>query len=176
MLKERGVLNVACFGAIRPMKNHLQQAIAAMRLAEEMGLELRFHINGSRIEVGGQPVLKNLKALLCDSLVQCDWMELSDLIQYLRDHIDIGLQVSMSETFNFVAANYVSAGIPMVVSKEIEWASCFSKTKKDSVENIVSRMKRAMRWKWLISRNRQLLKNHSCRALYQWTEFLESLK
>jgi hypothetical protein len=174
MFKRSGELNVACFGAIRPMKNQLQQALAAMKLADEMKLKLRFHMNGSRIETGGQPVLKNLVALLGPHLIQCDWMELDQLITYLKAEIDIGLQVSMSETFNFVAANYLSAGIPMVVSKEIEWASRFSKTRKDSVEDIARLMKRALFWRCLIRHNQRLLEKSSRAAQKDWVKFCET--
>ena len=35
--------------------------------------------------------------------------------------MDIGLQVSISETFNIVCADHVYMGIPIVTSKEISW-------------------------------------------------------
>jgi len=37
-------INVGCFGAIRPMKNHLLQAAAAVQYAEKHGLRCNFHI------------------------------------------------------------------------------------------------------------------------------------
>lgn len=175
-----GVLNVGCFGAIRPMKNHLSQALAAMRFAKSLGLYLRFHVNASRLEVGGDPVLKNLRALFSGNgeaeLVECPWMELTDFILYQREKIDIGMQVSMSETFNFVAANYVTAGIPMVVSKEIPWASYWSKTRSDSVEEIMRAMKRAWNWRWIIRRNQKLLLKESDRARHMWLKKIRKLE
>ena len=56
----RDRLHIGCFGAIRPFKNQLMQAIAAMTYAESIDLPLVFHMNGTRQETGGPPVLKNL--------------------------------------------------------------------------------------------------------------------
>lgn len=171
-----GVLNVGCFGAIRPMKNQLSQAMAALKFCRSLGLRLRFHVNSSRSEAGGDPVLKNLRALSDGEdyaeLVECGWLELEDLVLYFRNELDIGMQVSMSETFNFVAANYVTAGIPMVVSKQIKWASRFSQTKDDSIDEIIRCMKRAWNWRCLISRNQKLLDKASHKAAVKWVEVL----
>ena len=58
-----GVLDIGCFGAIRPLKNQLSQAFAALMFAQRIGRKLRFHINGARIEMNGGPVRKSLDAL-----------------------------------------------------------------------------------------------------------------
>jgi hypothetical protein len=54
-------LDVACFGAIRPLKNQLMQGVSAIRCAESIHKTLRFHINASRAEQKGDNVLKNLR-------------------------------------------------------------------------------------------------------------------
>lgn len=48
-------LKIGCFGAIRPLKNQVAQAIAALAFAERLGKKLEFHINSARAEQGGQP-------------------------------------------------------------------------------------------------------------------------
>jgi len=74
-----GVLNVGCFGAIRPLKNQLIQAVAAIHYANVHKLALRFHINSSRVEGNGKPILKNLRALFdkhCNQkLVEHVWLD-----------------------------------------------------------------------------------------------------
>ena len=52
---DEDVVNVGCFGAARPFKNMVGQAIAALMFAERIGRPLNFHINGDRIEAGGGP-------------------------------------------------------------------------------------------------------------------------
>lgn len=119
------VLNMSCFGAIRPLKNHAQQAVAAIMYANEVGKKLRFHINSSRIEGKGEPVLNALRGIFRDSkheLVEHLWMEHDQFCELCKT-MDVGLQVSFTETFNIVAADHILNGVPMVGSKEIPWIS-----------------------------------------------------
>lgn len=170
--KIKSHIDIGCFGAIRPMKNQLAQAIAAIEFANLKGKLLRFHINGSRIETGGDPALKNLRKLFEKSkvhtLVEHPWMEPEDFIKFLHENIDISLQVSMSETFNVVTADAVAAGIPIVVSKEVAWASRFSQAKVGDVSDIVSKMNRSWKFRHFVRWNQFLLRRHSCVALEMW--------
>lgn len=125
--EHRHHINVGCFGAVRPLKNHLMQAIAAIKFANHIGKKLHFHINIGRIEMKGEPILHNLIDLFNNlevqghKLVMHPWMphhKFVDLVQKM----DIGMQVTFSETFNIVAADLTANNIPMIVSKEVEWA------------------------------------------------------
>ena len=169
-------INVACFGAIRPLKNQLLQAMAAIKYAKMERKELNFHINATRSETGGDPVLKNLMSLFAStkyaSLILHDWHEPEDFLRQLEMKIDIGLQVSLSETFNVVCADYVTAGIPVVASKEVYWLNPLSKAKDDSIDSIVKAMKRAYRFRFLIRINQWLLERHSIKAQIMWMNFL----
>lgn len=136
-------INVSCFGAVRPMKNHLLQAMAAIKFADFVGKKLKFHINVGRVEQRGDTVLNNLKALFQQvhrsghQLIVHEWMPREKFIE-LCETMDISLQVSFSETFNIVLADSIAQGIPVVGSKEIPWLSRLywsSPTDSDSVEN-----------------------------------------
>ncbi|MGZ5485529.1 MAG: glycosyltransferase family 1 protein, partial [Nitrososphaeraceae archaeon] len=92
-------VNVCCFGAIRPLKNHLLQAIAALKFATVLGKKLNFHINVGRIEMKGDPILHNLQGLF-DGLVKQGhqltvhtWTSHDKFIEIIKN-MDIGLQVS----------------------------------------------------------------------------------
>jgi hypothetical protein len=138
-------LNVGCFGAIRPLKNQLIQAMAAIEYARENSRRLRFHINGSRIEQGGN-VLKNIRNLFANldnkfyELVEHPWLNHEDFLQ-LVSHMDVGLQVSFSETFNIVTADFVSRDVPVVVSSEITWLSSISHANTTSIPSIAKAIK-----------------------------------
>jgi len=118
--------NVGCFGAIRPFKNHLTQAVAAIKYAHTHNKILKFHINTNRVEDMGWGILENLRGLFSNlditryRLVEHGWLNHDDFLK-LVSTMDIGLQVSFTETFNIVAADFVSQGIPIVVSKQIDW-------------------------------------------------------
>jgi hypothetical protein len=122
-------LNIGCFGAIRPMKNTYQQALAAIAFAESKGKKLRFHINGTRAEQLGENSLKNIRALFDDSkheLVEHHWYKHKDFLNAIS-YMDIGMQVSFSESFNIVTADFVTAKIPIVASDDISWMPWFLK-------------------------------------------------
>lgn len=120
--EKSNIIDVGCFGAIRPMKNQYQQAIAAIDLANKRGLKLRFHINGTRVEQNGLNVLKNIRLLFKDKheLIEHGWMTHSEFLKVISK-MDIGTQVSFSESFNIVSADFVQSGVPIVVSDDIEW-------------------------------------------------------
>lgn len=119
-------IDVGCFGAVRPLKNHLIQAFAAIQFAEDLGKKVIFHINSGRIEMKGDSVASNLKSLfqhLADKghqLINHEWAPREEFLQ-LCSQMDICLQVSFSETFNIVAADIISQGVPIVGSNEIYW-------------------------------------------------------
>jgi hypothetical protein len=153
-LPESDFIDVGCFGAIRPLKNQLLQAVAAIEFAEYLGKKLRFHINATRIEGGStDSQLKNIRMLFHHTnanghqLIEHSWLDHSQFVNLLKHEIDIGLCVSHSETFCIVAADLVSAGVPIVASHEVPWLSRWSKADPNSSHEIVKRMKTAWRYK-----------------------------
>lgn len=142
--KDSEYVDIGCFGAIRPLKNNLIQAVAAIEFAQKLGKKLRFHINGSRVENGGNNPLKNIRALFDNAsddyqLVEHTWMPHKSFIM-LCAKMDIALCVSFTETFCIVAADCVSVNTPIVVSDEIVWASCLSKADSTDSRDIVKKM------------------------------------
>jgi hypothetical protein len=91
----------------------------------------------------GDVILKNLQDLFAGisqeghELVMHDWVEHAAFLILVKQ-MDIGIQVAFSETFNIVAADMVTSGIPMVVSKEISWAAAVADP--TSSKNIVETM------------------------------------
>jgi hypothetical protein len=171
------VLKVACFGAIRPLKNQLIQAVAAMRYAESIGKYLDFHINGTRVEQGGNSVRENIRALFQDTnhdLIEHGWMPHGKFLDLLS-FMDVGMQVSLSETFSIVAADMVSVGLPIVVSPEISWASFISKVEPTNSSDIIQGLRQALSFPGLnVSANRCSLKRYSRASVKQWLKFIKS--
>jgi hypothetical protein len=178
LCRNKRFIEVGCFGAIRPLKNQLLQAMAAIRFAKEIHKPLRFHVNSSRVETGGEPVLKNLINLFQNStaeLVHHSWLEPDAFLDLLQDHIDIGMQVSLTETFNVVTADYVTAGVPVVVSEQIPWVSRASMADSGCVDSIVDAMHCARRNRFLVWWNQRLLLRNSASAQSAWHEFVRSV-
>lgn len=119
-------INISSFGAIRPLKNQLIQAFAAIDFASIKGLKLHFHMNSGRIEGGGNPCDTNLHSLFEHmdpekfKVTFHKWLTHENFIDLIKT-MDIGMQISFSETFNIVGADHVMNGIPFLGSQEIPW-------------------------------------------------------
>jgi hypothetical protein len=174
----KDTIDIACFGAIRPMKNQLIQAMAAYDFCKRMDKKLRFHINSSRVESGGQPVLQNLINFFIDlpnaELVPRGWIEPEVLIDEIRETIDIGMQVSMTETFNITCCDYTAAGIPLVASDAVSWVGDHSKVDMHRSDSITFGLLNAFSdSEYQVKENQERLNQHCEKALKQWTDFVE---
>jgi len=170
-------VDVGCFGAIRPFKNQLNQALAALAFANENKLKLRFHINASRFENQGESILKNLRSIFKDTkheLVEHQWSNHEDFLNVVRQ-MDVGLQVSYTETFNIVAADFVSRHVPLVGSNEIEWLHPWYQADPNNVADIAKKLSFAYYAKVLhVHRlNESGLKNYNEKAIEAWLHIIK---
>lgn len=143
--KSTPVLNVGCFGAVRPLKNQLIQAFAAIEHAEKSGSKMTFHMNGSRIEQNGNNNLKNIEALFAatgHTLKLHPWLDHDDFLELVAS-MDICLQVSLSESFNLVSSDAVSMGVPLIGSSAVRWLPKVSQAEVGSVKSIADAIHRA---------------------------------
>ena len=179
----KDTVDIGGFGAIRPMKNQLLQAFAAVEFSRISGYRLRYHINAPRIEQNGDNVLKNIRSLfagLDDSyeLVEHDWVEHHEFVKLVRE-MDIGLQVSFSETFNIVAADFVNNGVPMVGSEEIPFLFPLFQADMTDAHDIVKRMEYALLWKRIFRKfdpNKMKLNKYTHNSEKRWLEYLENFE
>jgi len=144
--KQQSIFSVGAFGAIRPMKNQLIQAVAAIEYGEETEQIIHFHVNADRQEQAGDNVYKNLRALFAGTihkLIDHPWMNYKEFIQVVKT-MDIGLQVSMSETFNIVAADFIANDVPFIGSKDITWLPDIFKADPGSSQDILKKMRMIM--------------------------------
>jgi len=167
-------LRIGCFGAIRPFKNQLIQAVAAVIYASAVGKPLSFHINGTREECGGDPILKNLRQLFAHlpqhRLVEHHWLSRHHFIELVR-RMNLSMQVSYTETFNIVSADAVMNGVPVLVSPEISWvAPRFQVEPNDSVK-IATKIGESLRYNG--SANRERLRRNGKAAVRAWKLALE---
>ena len=136
------IVKIGGFGSLRTLKNQLIQAMAAMTFADELGRKLEFHINHSTIEVQGVSIFKNLINLFKDShhnLVVHEWHPHEHFLKLVKS-MDLGLQVSMSETFNIIAADFVYLDVPVVASDEITWMNNLYKADTTDMNDIVAHL------------------------------------
>lgn len=170
----RKIINIGCFGAIRPMKNQLIQAIAAIKYGDDNDKIVYFHINAGRQEQGGDSVLKNIRAAFKNTnhvLVEHGWLSRADFLCLIK-RMDIGLQVSYSESFNIVAADFVAMKVPIVVSDAIRWMPAEMQAKID-VRCIAKKIKDVLRLKeYYVQSETIALDQYNKGALSQWKNFI----
>lgn len=174
-------LHVGCFGAVRPMKNQLAQAVAAIRFAQCHSKELCFHINASRTEQSGEQVLKNLRALFHDrwpgiQLIEHGWLPHEEFLELLS-RMDISMAVSLTESFNIVTADAVMCDVPVVVSKEIRWVAGRLQADPTNIGDIVEKMKSATGFfkHFYFRENRNNLKSFNDMSRTIWNRNLRQL-
>jgi hypothetical protein len=171
-------LDIACFGAIRPFKDQLMQAVAAIKYAEQAGEIIRFHVNSSRVEDGSE-VLKNLRALFAGTehtLVENTWMDRPTFLALLAT-MDLSMTVSFTETFCIVAADSVSVGVPLVTSPEVPWSIKDLQASPTNSKDIVNKISKALGWKSSIFNfmDRRSLQKYSSNSRAAWIKELKGL-
>lgn len=114
-------LDLGLFGAARPQKHHATGAIAAAIVGRRLGLPVRLHINIGRNEGARWELVQAICAASGMDLVEHPWAPWAEFLAVAQT-MDLGFQLSSSETFNYVTADLASHGIPSVVGEAIEWA------------------------------------------------------
>lgn len=175
--EHQGCLRVGCFGAVRPMKNQLLQAVAAIRYADISGKRLEFYMNATRCEQGGNSVLSNVRALFAGTrhaLVEVPWIDDHKQFLNLMREMDYSLCVSLSETFCITAADAVACNVTLIGSKEIPWISKTSVVDVTDSDDIVDRMSHLTGLRARISKylNRLSLRSYSEKSERRWLKYL----
>ena len=172
-------IDVGCFGSLRILKNQCYQAMCAIDAANKLKKILRFHVTVD-VDISNpimNPVLKNLEELFENSphkLVKHLWLEQDDF-QHLIKKMDIGMQLSYTESFNIVSADFVNGGVPIVVSDSIRWMPWFLKTSTVKYDKTIRKIIRIYKWRyWKLltwwSRRNLIIYNED--AKLEWVRFL----
>lgn len=169
-------INIGCFGAIRPLKNQLLQAFAAIWFANKHGLKLKFHINAGRVEQRGEEPLKNMRALFLDTtheLVEHSWFSHKDFLKVISQ-MDLGIQCSYTESYNIVAADFVDQGVPIVVSDEIYWMPEFMQVDVNDAEAMARKLRVAyLNQHWIAYKSARALNEQRQDGIEIWKRFLK---
>lgn len=164
------ILNIGGFGAIRPFKNQLIQAMAAKVAAKKLGLHLHFHMNTTRLEQGGESVYKNIKALLGHSLIEHGWKNREDFLELVKT-MGVCLQVSFTESFNITAADSVHENVPCVVSPTISWMPDIMKVEPEDMDGIVSKIISSLNHREKYAEKQvKALNKYNKKSLQEWTK------
>lgn len=169
-----GVLRVGAFGAVRPLKNHLTAAAAALELAANLNTEVEFHINVGRVE-GGYTVVRAIHAMLDGTpnvtLVEDPWLHWP-LFRKLVRSMHVMIQPSYTESFNMVTADGAAECVPSVVSDAIEWAPIEWQANVDEAMDVARKARTLVFDPRAGTDGFAALRKHNERGVRHWREWI----
>lgn len=136
--KRIGLIKIGIFGAVRPLKNFMTSAAAAVAIQEELGIPIEIHMSVGGEGDGGdvmRAIESMCKGLPKVKLIKHGWQPWQDFIEVVAD-MDLLLQPSYTESFNMITADGILVGVPSVVSDAITWAPDTWKADSDDALDI----------------------------------------
>lgn len=173
--KQKLPLKIGAFGAIRPEKNFMTAAAAAVAIHSLLNIPVELHMS-----TGGENCRSTTLSAINQmtqgiegfTLIKHEW-ETWDKFIKLIEKMDLLIQVSYTESFNMVTADGISVGVPSVVSPVINWVPDLWKANPDDAIDI------ATVGIYLLLSNQghagsEALLKHNEKSFKRWIEFLEN--
>jgi len=111
-------VHLSAIFALRVLKHPAGNVLAAATLNREVSVKLYVQTGRSDSPKYVQQIC--LLANACEMLMPCEPYRRHDqFIEWLGDTIDVGLQLSATESFNYVAMEHMALGIPVVASRAV---------------------------------------------------------
>lgn len=128
------VLKISLFCALRSLKNIMAQVVAVSVLARR-GYKIELHLIDDRSHIAA--CIREMADSLPYKVV---FHELADnkAIIKLMAKMDLGLQVSLSETFSYAAFEQMALGVPVVASTAVPYATQIAQF--NSAESMANKM------------------------------------
>lgn len=165
-------INVGVFGAARELKNNLNQIIAAINYANETGKVANIYVN----TVGEDEIIKNITAISDRAkgnfkIVPISWLSHVEFLNLVRS-LDLGLQVSFSESYNIVSFDFIYMGVPVITSNLMDCTTKGAKTQPDE-QSIRQAVGKVLRWHCIRGRrNKNKLHRINRKNSQAWDMFI----
>jgi glycosyltransferase involved in cell wall biosynthesis len=170
------VLKIGTFGAIRPQKNVMTSAAAAVLLSRVLGKSVEFHVSTGREDGGGGVILDAIRQMMIHlpgvELIERHWSDWKEFKRIVRD-MDVLFQMSYTESFNMVTADGIVEGVPSVTSDAITWVPNDWVADADDVSSVAQHAIKLLEHREReIHKGQQALREHNERAFEHWKDFL----
>jgi glycosyltransferase involved in cell wall biosynthesis len=170
-----GTLRIGCFCAIRPYKNVLTAAAAALEVGVRLrASDLEFWISGGRNEGGGtmaEAIHQMYVNVPRAKVVQNHWESWPQFLGTIGS-MDLLIQPSYTETFNMVTADGISRGVPSVVGEAITWAPRNWMAATDSACDLADRAVALLHDPKAVDQGVEALIASNEAAMREWKDFL----
>ncbi len=183
---------IGMFGELRPMKNHTMQAMVLRRVSkklyEKYGITTELHINTS---LDADPVLNSIRTICFEegsnlALKEHFWLKGEEFNKVIAE-MNLGLQVSFTETFNLTSARFINNGVPVIASTAVSWLpkryTVQAHSPFELYEAVMAMAKPDNSFfrrvfntgETALDLERSALFTYVRRAKYRWTKFINSL-
>lgn len=170
-----GVIKIGAFGAVRPQKNLMTAAAAAIAIGRELDRPVEFYYNSGRDEGGGgtiaYAVYQMCQGVPNFKLDRVAWRPHGEFKKVIGD-MDLLIQVSYTESFNMVTADGIDCGVPSVTSTAIYWVPDSWKADSDDALSVAKVGVKLLTHMRLRKEGLQALKKYNKKALKCWREYL----
>lgn len=172
---EGSTLRVGIFGAVRPQKNVITAAGAALELRNMLNADTELYISGGRHEGGGVTIVNAVKQMIQGipgiKLIEYNWNSWSQFRDVVRN-MNLLLQMSYTESFNMVTADGIAEGVPSVVSEAIDWVPEDWQAHFDNSDSIARVGRRLIFDPFAATEGYQALQQHNSLSFGAWTTAL----
>jgi len=169
-----GVIKIGAFGAVRPEKNFMTAAAAAVAIHKNLGVPVELHmLSGGEGDQGRvAPAIEQMCfGIEGISLIRHEWEPWDKFIETVGE-MDLLLQLSYTESFNMVTADGISRGVPSVVSSAITWAPECWKVDADDVMQAAEVGITLLTDEMVRRKGFDALRDHNEMAIKEWLKWL----
>lgn len=167
-------IKIGVFGAVRPQKNFMTAAAAALLIQNKLQVPVELHMSTGGEGDGGsvsRAIDQMVKGVPDFKLVRHLWEPWQDFIEIV-EQMDLMIQPSYTESFNMVTADGIVTGVPSVVSEAIRWAPESWKADSDDVLDVARVGIKLLESRWSVWRGLRALKASNEFALKHWFAYL----
>ena len=167
-------LKIGAFGAIRPEKNFMTAAAAAMVIHSLLKVPMELHMStgGDGCKSTTLPAIEEMvKDVEGVKLVRHEWQHWDSFIQLIAE-MDLLIQISYTESFNMITADGISVGVPSVVSEVIRWCPDDWKADTDDVIDVANVGMQLLGFPTGTEGSDALIQHNKTSVLY-WKAFLQ---
>lgn len=169
----RRPIRIGCYGALRPLKNIITAAAAALQISQVMRTDVEFHVNGGR-EEGSVNALAPVRQMISGhrmTLVVDNWRPWPEF-RTLIGSMDLLLQPSYTESFNMVTADGIAEGVPSAVSETIEWVPAHWIARAHDAHSLAKTGMALLHDHAAAHEGQEALKRYVKHGTHEWLEYL----
>lgn len=171
-----GRLRIGCFCAVRPYKNVLTAAAAALEVGVRLRVtDLEFWMSGGRTEGGGtiaNAIFQMYTNVPRAKIVSNNWESWPQFLATVGS-MDLMMQPSYTEGFNMVTADGIARGVASVVGDAIGWAPQNWKASTDSASDIANKAISLLHDPGAVDEGVEALTTHNNNGVQSWIKFLQ---